>query len=430
VTGPDGKTRPVQTVSHGHYWGHDYLMVAFPVSVPGLGYSLYTVTEAEAPAITPSSPQVRQMEPEHHCSYAGDERRHEGLDNGLVRLELDPATGGIRRLMDLRRRCAVIDQPVAAPVLEYLIERSKKMTAWSMDEGLVQPAPVLVSLKRTGAGPYQAALEASYRVADSEMTVTYTLRAGDPRVSIGIQGTWFQRGSARDGVPALRLSVPLALTGARGRYEIPFGAIDRDMNRGEEVPALQWAHITGRAGRKAAGVLLANDSKHGYSLDGHILRLTLIRSAFDPDPLPEIGHHTIQVTLESTDAGLPVARAMQSGNDLNHPLRVVGTDVHEGRLPMQAQLASIKSDAAVLTGLKMAEQGDGLIVRLCETSGRNATADIRLDARIAGKVTGAVEVDLMERTIPSNSARTRGQTVSVRVPARGLATVRIGLKKT
>ena len=429
VSGPDGRTRAAQTLSNGHYWGHDYLMIAFPVSVPGLGYSVYTVTEAGGQEAEAPTQVVSQLKPEHHCAYAADEQRHEGLDNGLIRLELDPSTGGIRRLLDHRRKRALIDQPAAAPVLEYLIERSKVMTAWSMADGLIQPAPVLVSLKRKGVGPYQAALEACYSVAESEMTVTYAVKAGDPRVYIGIQGTWFQRGSAKVGVPTLRLALPLALNDARGRYEIPFGSIDRTMNCGEEVPALQWVHVTGKAGKNGAGLLLANDSKHGHSLDGNVLRLTLIRSSFDPDPLPEIGQHEIYLTLQPTGVDLSVAQAIAVGNDLNHPLRVVGTDVHQGALPVRAQLAAIGPDNIVLSGMKQAEEAGDLIVRLCETAGRTTTASIRLDSRLAGKVVGAVEVDLMERDVRNGSAKARGQAVSVRIPAHGISTVRIRIKR-
>jgi hypothetical protein len=76
--------------------------------------------------------------------------------------------------------------------------------------------------------------------------------------------------------------------------------------------------------------------------------------------------------------------------------------------------------------------GDGrgdLVVRLCETAGRTTTAIIRLDPRLAGKVAGAVEVDLMEQDVRNSSAKARGQAVSVRIQAHGISTVRIRIKR-
>lgn len=428
VNGPDGRRVAVQKITNGQYWGHDYLTVAFPVGVAGLGYSVYYINEAETPELSGAS-AVRQVGVANYGSYPGKERwGAEGLENEFVRLELDPSTGGIRRLLDLKTHVAVIDQPSAVPVLEYLIERSKVMTAWIMDDGQIQPAPVLVELKRNGTGPFVATLEANYVVAESEFTVVYELRANDPRLYLRISGTWFQRGKSGAGVPSLRLALPLALRDVCGRYEIPFGAIDRPMHQGEEVPALQWAHFTGMAGRKNAGLLLANDCKHGHALDGHVMRLTLIRSAFDPDPLPEIGQHEIRLTLQPTGSAFSVGQAMAAGNDLNHPLRVVGTDVHAGTLPGQAQFAAIGPANVVLTGLKKAEENDDLVVRLCETAGRDTTATIRLDKQLVGRISRVTEVDLMERAVKIGTARMRGQTITMRIPAHGIGTLRITIK--
>src|SRR5260370_1311338 len=93
----------------------------------------------------------------------------------------------------------------------------------------------------------------------SPARISYEIRAGDPRVYVHLSGMWFQRGTPQTGVPSLRLNLALALADAKATYEIPFGAIERDLNHNEELPALNWAMVRGKLGARPAGLLLAND---------------------------------------------------------------------------------------------------------------------------------------------------------------------------
>ena len=427
VRGPDGSLAAAQQVAAGDYWGHEYVTLAFPAAVPPLGYALRTVVETRD--VAAPSGGVRQLGHQHHCAYALSERSPEGLENEAFRLTLDPVTGGIRSLLEKKSRLTLIAPGAPAPLLEYLIERPHGMTAWSIEHGAEGPKPRLVALQRKWAGPWKAAIDLKYQIAESEMTLTLEARADDPRLYIHLNGTWFQRGTDATGVPTLRLALPLALQKAQARYEIPFGALDRALNGGEEVPALQWAMVRGFIGKRAAGCLLANDSKHGHSLDGGTLRLTLIRSAYDPDPLPEIGRHEVHLALMPFTGSLATADAIRLGNDLNHPLGVVGTDTHPGDLPPEASFASVSPSNAVLCGLKKAEQENGLVVRLFESEGRRTTARVHLNSKMLGRIASVMETDLLERAVSKSSARATTDGVTVALPKHGIATVLVKLRK-
>jgi alpha-mannosidase len=427
VRGPDGAVRPAQKVKHGDYWGHQFVTLAFPVEVPALGYALHTVFEGEVPA---EQALVRQTGWTHHCGYAVTERVLDGLENDLVRVELDPATGGIRSLVEKASGAELIAPDRPAPALEFAVERPHGMSAWCIDNAGPAAHGQRLDRFRRLFGPYRASLEVELKVRQSKFALTYELRAGDPRLHLRLAGTWFERGTPETGVPALALAFPLALAGARARYEIPFGAVDRDLNRREEVPALTWAMVTGRGRRGRAGLLLANDSKHGHSLDGSTLRLTLIRSSYEPDILPEIGEHEVRVALRPFAGTLADDRAVRAGHELNHPLRSVGTDVHKGKLPAKAGLVSVEPATVALSGFKKAEDSDRLVLRLYETAGRKATAKLRFNREVLGAVGGAGETDILERPLAKSSARKAGSdAVQVTVPAHGIATVTVKLGK-
>ncbi len=434
VQGPDGTVAPAQVTGGGGYWGHDYATVAFPVSVAGLGYAVYTVIEEVSGAADNAGPVDQPVVlngPVHHCGYSMVERGAEGLENEFLRVEIDPATGGVRRLLDKVAGVDLIQPMPSAPVLEYEVERPHGMTAWLIQHPGTPPEyPRLKALRRGLNGPYRATLEADLAIYESEFTVTYEIRRGDPKLYIRIAGTWFQRGTPQTGVPALSFVLPLALKDARGRYEIPFGALDRDLNQREEVPALQWAQVTGTAGDAQAGCLLLNDCKYGHSLQGSTLRLTLIRGSYDPDILPEIGQHEIHLAIRPFRGDLPVESAIADGQAFNQALRVMGTDVHEGNRPLSGRFLRLTPSTAVLCGVKQAEDGRRLVVRVFNPIGERVIA--KLDFSGGGLMPepeSAVELDLLEREVEKGTANVNGRVVTVIVPPHGIATVGVGWKR-
>lgn len=431
VRSADGKTIAPQVIEGGAFWGHDFVRLAFPAQVPALGYNSFAVSPEPGMAAqpVPSGGGVWLMGDRLPRARGYVERTTEGLENDLVRVDLDVQTGGIRSFVDKRSGAMLISADRPAPVLEYAVERLHDMTAWVIgNTGPVEYARV-VSLKRKLAGPYKASMEARLKIHESDLTLTYELRAGDPQLYIHLEVAWFQRGSPEVGVPALRMVFPLALTEARGRYEIPFGAVDRALSGGEEVPALQWAQVTGRTPEGQAGCLLINDSKYGYSLAESTLHLTLIRSSYDPDPLPEIRNHEIHVALRPFGGDLPVAEAIRAGRDFNHAIRVIGTDVHDGPFPVWASLIRTLPASLILTSVKKAEGDDALVLTFFDPSGGGGMAAAGFDAQILGRPTGAVEVDLMERPVADSSAAYHEDTATVHVPPHGIASMKVTLAR-
>jgi alpha-mannosidase len=277
---------------------------------------------------------------------------------------------------------------------------------------------------------------AQLKLNDSPITVTYALKAGQPWLEITVQARWVERGGPETGTPSLVMKFPLALAQAAARYEIPFGSVDRDLARGEEVPALRWADVTGRpvggksAGGGAAGCALLNDSKYGHSLTGATLRLTLIRSSYEPDPLPEIGDHTIRMALVPHGKPLAVADLVRLGSAFNHPLLVAATDVHEGPLPPAAAfVAGAPAANVILSSVRQAQDDEDLIFHLFETAGRKTVAKVALDAALAGAPAKAVEVDFLERPLAESSAKVTPDGFAVTVPAHGIAAVKVSFTK-
>ena len=433
---PDGRIAPAQRITPAGraYWDHKFIELAVAVSVEAMGYTAF--------AIEPGGRHVRGASHGYPASVVGRIAELAGepavrftgpmtMENELLSVRFDPATGGIVELTDKAGGADLVDPAAPAGLLEYILERPGDMSAWKIHEARRRLCPLEVhSVKRLADGPNLAAVTAKMRLNDSALTVTYSLAAGSRSLGIDIEADWLERGSSEIGTPSLAFRVPLALRDARGRYEVPFGSVQRSLNAGEEVPALRWADVTGKTpAGKTAGCALLNDSKHGHSLDGAVLRLKLIRSSYSPDPLPEIGRHAIRLALVPHAGRLSVAELVRLGAGLNQPIRVLATDAHAGSLPPAAgAVRGVRPAGVILAGVKKAEDEEAMIFRLLETAGRAATARVALNADLLGRPAGCVEVDLLERPVEPSTASEAPDGFAVKVPARGIASVKVALE--
>jgi alpha-mannosidase len=426
----DGRTIPAEPVETGTYWGdHYYADVVFPASVGPLGYASFMIEESAFGGSHPGQVKVNRGE-----APSAEEAAKAGelsVENEHVLVRFDKLTGGVAALVDKKTGVNVVPAGQPMGVLEYLVERPRDMSAWSMAHPKTRLHPIPVNRLRVRlANPYVASVEAAMKVGESDVTVTYTLRSGEPYVEVAVHALWLERGGPQIGTPKLRMLFPTALEKASGTYEIPFGTITRDLNRGEEVPSQRFADVSGEAAlSKSAGVLVLNDSKYGHSLQGSTLAVTLIRSSYEPDVLPESGEHDVRLAILPHVGAMPRADMIRHGAAFNRPLQIIGTSVHAGRLPSEsAGLTGVGPANIIVSGVKKAEEGDELIIRLYETEGVKCTASVALDQAVFGRVERAREADLLERPLDNGSARVTGNGFTVDVPPRGIVTVRIGFR--
>lgn len=438
VTDDAGVVFPAQVLRRGNYWGHEFIETAFPAKeVPGLGYRSYGI----APAAKP---------PEGAGTVTGAGGI---IENEFFRLEVESASGAVVHLIDKRTGIDFVPAGSRLGLLEYLLETPHAASSWNM--GQVMKTVPLVQGGRmdvTESGPWRSSIRTRQKWNDSTLAVTVSLASGVPRVDFELEVNWLERGGPEIGVPVLKVAFPFALGETRATYECPGGFVSRPTNPREvsswtirssgfyfspdepfeanpaEVPAQRWADLTGvhQGTKEPAGAVLLNDSKYGHSARGNVLCLSLLRSSYEPDPLPELGRHVIRFALRPHVGKWTVSDSTREGAAFNLPLNAVGTTLQKGTLPPRKGFAEVLTPNVLLSGMKKAEDGEALIVRLWEMEGKGTTARMRLDATLAPPDATSVQTDLLERPLKESTARMKAGVLSVKVPAFGIVTVRIG----
>jgi len=410
-----GKTLAAQALAKAAAWGHQNQTVAVPVTVPALGYTTVVIRESTAPPSAPRGAWLTRHK--HHCFYSLVERDVIGIENAKVAVALDRKTGRIVSFLDKVTGAELIDATEGGAGFEYSVERPHPMSAWVIGNSGPVASPALQAVEEVADGPYVAELAVTYTVAASTITARYALHAGDPALHIALEVDWFERGDSATGIPNLRWAAPTSLQNARARYEIPLGALSRETRPDEEVPALRWAKVTGDG---EAAVVLLNDCKHGHALEGSTLRLNLVRSSYDPDYLPDVDKHLVRMALLPATTSVPDGLLTAKAAAHNSPLQVIGTGVHGGSLPPADGLLRVSGGGAAISGIKWAESGDGVVVRMTNTTAAPAAAELSCAPGL-GTVVSAQSLDLMERPT-SEAVAAQAGVVPVAVPAQSLGT--------
>jgi alpha-mannosidase len=218
---------------------------------------------------------------------------------------------------------------------------------------------------------------------------------GVPRIDLKMTADWQEVGDSTTPAPLLKIAFPTSLENAKASFEIPFGSIERPTD-GKEVPAQKWVDLS----ETDYGVSLLNDCKYGFDVNGSVIRGTILRTPYFPDPKSDVGRHKVTYSIYPHKGGWQEAGTVRRGYELNEPLIARVADSHPGSLPAETSYLSLSAPNLVVTALKQAEDGDGTILRFYESSGSGC----RTQVSVALPVGHYVETDLMEKPVGKKTA--------------------------
>ncbi|HEU5102542.1 MAG TPA: glycoside hydrolase family 38 C-terminal domain-containing protein [Roseiflexaceae bacterium] len=367
--------------------------LGFVARVPAFATVSYTIAAGEA-ALPPdlaaeacfAPTDAREInlladvadEPPYYKIETPDFRVYLRRDSGILVGFLDKRVNRELIGYGMRRGSDYLDTAradLAFNVLQLLDEYPHGMSAWHLDEvhaehSLLRGATTQI----VEAGPARLVLETQRDTRGSRIVQRTIFYRDLARVDFQIDVDWRELGSPDQGVPNLKVAFTARLPECEAWFETPFAAVRRPSD-GQETPALRWVDVGGAS----YGVALINDSKYGYDALGGRLRLTLLRSAYEPDAISDIGQHAIRYSLLPHPEGWREAQVVRHAAGFNQPLLArqvqhdrasVATSEQHWR-PYLSHTSSVQ-----IAGLKPAHDGSGWIARLYESGGRAVEAEL------------------------------------------------------
>jgi alpha-mannosidase len=391
-------------------------------STPSVGYENYFVRPANAAPAT------------HSVLKANTGADGMTLENEFIRVKVDLQTGCMTSLYDKRsstESLAPAETETGGPknatcgnLLQTFVDKPQQWDAWNIDADFEDHHWDLDKADEVNlveSGPLRAIIRVKNHFQNSTFVRDITLYAGVPRVDVKMQADWHEKHIL------LKVAFPVSAHSDKATFEIPYGSVERPTTRNTpaekaqfEVPALRWADISD--GKH--GFSLLNDCKYGYDSKGNVLRLSLLRSPEWPDPHADEGHHEFTYSLYPHGKGWKDALTMRRGYELNYKLLSLQAGKHQGGLPLQKSFLHVPADNVIVTAMKQAEDGNGIVVRFFEWAGKSG--DVELEVPAGAKA--AQETDLMEK--PIGSVSLQNGAVTVRTKPYEIKTVKLQYSAT
>jgi len=243
--------------------------------------------------------------------------------------------------------------------------------------------------------------------------------AKSPRIDFKTEIDWHEHSQV------LKAEFPINVNAIRATYEIQFGYLERSTTFNTswdevkfEVCGHKWADVS----ETDYGVSILNDSKYGYSANGSVLALTLLRCGNSPNPDADKEQHSFCYSLYPHIGDIKQADVVKEAFILNNPLISIDGEILNKELPKEFSL--FECEGAVLETIKPAENGDGLVLRFYEAY--NSSENIIL--KCSKKIKKAMFTNLMEESIDNMDLNFDENTLSFKSKPFEIITLKLWLK--
>ncbi|HEX7009986.1 MAG TPA: glycoside hydrolase family 38 C-terminal domain-containing protein, partial [Phycisphaeraceae bacterium] len=298
------------------------------------------------------------------------------LENATLRAELHK-DGRLLSLIHKPTSRETIEPGRAGNLLELSDDRPTMWEAWDVDPFITEtqrPCPPAQSCRITCAEPLRAEVTFSRPIGrHSSMTQVVRLDAGSHRLEFHCEVDW------QETQKMLKVAFPLNVWSMRATYETQFGAVERPTHDNHaialaqfEVPGHRWADLS----EHGFGAALLSESKYGYSCRGSTLRMSLLRSTTMPDPAADRGPQRFSYALYPHRGSWQAGGVVAEGLRFNYPLLV--SKGQASNAPVGASLFHLDDPNLICDTVKLAEDGDAVVLRLYECHGARGIANLTL----------------------------------------------------
>ena len=298
--------------------------------------------------------------------------------------------GRLVRLYDKGADREVIPEGKFANVFQIFEDKPRCFDAWELESTIDLkkeeiPCDGNIIKTKNELGYF---IHFTYNYNNSKIMQTLCLYNDKRRIDFKTVVDW------KESQKILKTAFSVDIRGVFARYDVQEGNIVRPITRNTsweaakfEVVAHKWADLS----ETGYGVALLNDCKYGYDIKEDTMRLSLLKSATDPDYSADYGTHEFTYSLyphkeEWYNSGLE-----EEAFDLNSPVVVLDGASALGN----ESLISFDAKNIVLDAFKKAENEEAYVLRFHEYTGRRGKINLKTGLNFDSWC----EADLMENPL-------------------------------
>lgn len=355
-------------------------VVFFAENVPAKGYKAFILKK---PAGSSSSTSCKELQ-----------TSKTSLANKYFDIKLDQDSN-IISIFDKVNRREILKAGSRANVLQAFEDKPHNHDAWDINIYYQEKMWEINDVENVEVienGPVRACIEVKRRFLDSTLVQRIYAYNDIPRIDFATRIDWKEKQIL------LKAAFPVDIHADKATYEIQYGNVERPAHWNTswdyarfEVCAHKWADLS----EDDYGISLMNDCKYGHDIKDSEMRLTLLKSAVEPNVDADREVHEFTYSLYPHSGDWKKANTVQMAYSLNCPMYAKVEEAHEGSLPAQFSLVNLDRENVVIEVVKKAEDSEDIIVRLYECFNRRTAVNLTFFRELSG----VWECDLMENNI-------------------------------
>jgi len=252
---------------------------------------------------------------------------------------------------------------------------------WDIDRDQrlkLAPVDTLLKSEIVANGPLQLRLRQEYKIGHgSTLTQDIVFHSTTPRVDFDTIVDWSEK------YTFLKTGFALDVLADSARHEIQFGHVTRSTHDNTSYDRAQFdvcAHKWTDLSENGYGVAFLNDSKYGCTTKDGEYRLSLIKSGRHPDPRGDEGRHRFSYAMLPHADGFSVESVVRPAYELNLAPAVIPSARDRA---IDFNLASLDAANVIVEAVKLAEEGDGIILRLYEAGKTGTHVNMHFNVPVA-----------------------------------------------
>lgn len=250
-------------------------------------------------------------------------------------------------------------------------------SAWNLENDYKMKTVYLdtaQSVELVHVSPVKAVIRVKYGFNESVISQDITLTAEGKTLVFDTKVDWHEREKV------LKAEFPTAVRSRYATYEVAHGAVERPTYANNsyeramfEVCAHKWADLS----QGDRGLSIINDCKYGYDILANVMRITLMRAPVLPDPTADIGISEFKYGVYAHENGWNLSECVKEAFAMNVPPKAVFEADGNGE-KSEFSYITLSDDRVMLDAVKAAEDGNGIIVRMYETSAHSGKVKLTL----------------------------------------------------